>query len=85
MKHTETTKIKHATGIYLNLPDSPNTEDIIYYLKSKKLKTFKTTDLITVFGESKREKVLECISELKLGLKITTTEELGTEVHKLNA
>ncbi len=68
-------KLKHVSGTYKLLPDSPSPEDILYYCKSNKKKTIKLDDLIKYFGEDKTETIKKTITKLQTQNLAVSTEE----------
>lgn len=58
------TKLKHVSGVYKVLPDTPKPEDIKYWLISSKKKSFKMEDIIKSFGASKQKIIEDSLSKL---------------------
>lgn len=48
-------KVKHATNEYINLPQSPEADDILHFIFSKKKSLFELRELLDLFGDNKRE------------------------------
>lgn len=68
-------KLKHISGTYKLLPDSPTPEDIVYYCKSNRKKTIKIDDLIKYFGEDKSEIIKKSLTKLQTQNLAIPTEE----------
>lgn len=68
-------KVKYLSGAYVNLPEAPTTEDVIYYIESKNKKIINKDTLVKMFGEEKMEKIDAVLSELVLKLRLSQIEE----------
>lgn len=75
------TKVKHISGIYINLPDAPTTEDVKYYIESKNKKILNKDALMKAFGSEKEEKIDAVLSDLVLDL---TLSQIEPDKYKVN-
>lgn len=58
------TKVKHASGVYKNMLSAPTPEDLLFWLKDKKKKSFTMTQVVQFFGEQKQDIIDITISKL---------------------
>lgn len=57
-------KVKHATDEYVNLPQSPEADDLLHHIFSKKKSLFTLQELIELFGQHRRELIENSLSWL---------------------
>lgn len=68
-------KLKYITGLYLNMPESPTTEDIEYYIASENKKVLDKEKLVKMFGAEKSSQIDECLREMTLNLRLQPMPE----------
>lgn len=52
-------KVKHVSGEYVNLPSSPEPDDVLYWCHVNKQKTFTNDELIDVFGGTHKMEIID--------------------------
>jgi hypothetical protein len=57
-------KVKHATDEYINLPNSPEPDDMLHYIFTKKKSLFTVGELVDAFGEHRTNIIESAISWL---------------------
>lgn len=57
-------KVKHATDEYVNLPNTPDIDDILHWVFSKKKSLFELNELLSFFGENRRNLIENSINIL---------------------
>lgn len=68
-------KLKHISGIYTLLPDSPQPEDILYLFKQKKRKQMSIAEIEKIFGMEKSKKIADSLGALDFENKIQKIDE----------
>lgn len=68
-------KVKHCSEQYMNMPSSPEPDDILYWCKSKKKQIFTTHDLIKTFGLDKLEQINKTMEWLDFNNYISVIEQ----------
>ncbi len=74
-------KVKHASGEYKNMLNSPEPDDIIHFFFSSKKKFLIVDDIIKFFGDEKKEIIKKSLTSLKEdGLLICEPKVNGQEI-----